>query len=190
MLYLFACVGPQCIKRSDSVRAFRFVNFDKNNYVQFASDQDYDYVVDRPDATLRTSMYADMYGMDELSDGDDSEDRFDDADDDEEIKGAAASQIDTTKSGANTQKFGALSFKPKLKEYLIDTCEEKQEDTLFYVRQLRRIIATQAQSKKKGDNSEEPQPGTVEMIEQLEQAFVALSFKNQINNKMADKLFR
>ena len=36
-------------------------------------------------------MYADMYGMDELSDGDDSEDRFDDADDDEEIKGAAAS---------------------------------------------------------------------------------------------------
>ena len=38
MLYLFACVGPQCIKRSDSVRAFRFVNFDKNNYVQFASD--------------------------------------------------------------------------------------------------------------------------------------------------------
>ena len=90
MLYLFACVGPQCIKRSDSVRAFRFVNFDKNSHVQFASDQDYDYVVDRPDATLRTSMYADMYEMDELSDGDDSEDRFDDADDDEEIKGSAA----------------------------------------------------------------------------------------------------
>ena len=64
MLYLFACVSPLCIKRSDCVRAYRAVIHDRNNHITFASDEDYSYVVDKTDASLKTSRYADMYDDD------------------------------------------------------------------------------------------------------------------------------
>ena len=35
--------------------------------------------------------------------------------------------------------YGALAFKPKLKEYLIATGDEGAKDTLFYVRHARRL---------------------------------------------------
>lgn len=80
--------------------------------------------------------------------------------------------------------YGALPFKPKLTEFLIDTAEEKLSDTLLYIRQARRL-ATQ-----EGSPSDEAK----EMIEQLEMAFLSQNFgkgKNtQVNDKMADRLFK
>ena len=150
MLYLFACISPECIKRSDSVRAFRQVNHDRNSHVTFASDEDYNFVIDRSDTNLRTSHFASLYDDiqeddDEDGDSDDrneaasdsAEDEVDEADVDAMAASRTASkQISTIgkEAAAETTKYGALSFKPKLKEFLIDTCSEKQSDTLFYVR--------------------------------------------------------
>jgi len=61
MLYLFACISPQCIKRSDCVKAYRCVVHDKNPHVTFATDADYKFVLDRGDASLKTSRYSAMY---------------------------------------------------------------------------------------------------------------------------------
>ena len=52
MLYLFACVSPQCIKRSDSVKAFRGVIHERNPHITFASDEDYNFVIERNEKTL------------------------------------------------------------------------------------------------------------------------------------------
>lgn len=61
MLYLFACVSPVCIKRSDCVKAFRVVIHDRNQYVNFASDADYRFVIDKQDSALKTSRFASFY---------------------------------------------------------------------------------------------------------------------------------
>ena len=37
--------------------------------------------------------------------------------------------------------YGQLPFKPKLKEYLIESGEEAHADTLMYVHQARRLAA-------------------------------------------------
>ena len=65
MLYLFACVYPACLKRSDCVRVFRGIAHDRNNHIQFASDEDYNYVIERAEATLQTSRFAHMYDEDD-----------------------------------------------------------------------------------------------------------------------------
>ena len=61
MLYLFACVSPQCIKRSDCVKAFRGVAHNNNPLVTFASDEDYNFVIERSDHSLKTSHLSAMY---------------------------------------------------------------------------------------------------------------------------------
>lgn len=58
--------------------------------------------------------------------------------------------------------YGALPFKPKLKEYIIDTVEEAFEDTLLYVRHARRLA----------QDSNSTQAAAQDMNEQLELAFV------------------
>ncbi len=66
MIYLFACISPSCIKRSDCVRAYRGIQFDTNNFITFASDADYNFAIDKTDASLRTSKLAAMYDGDEV----------------------------------------------------------------------------------------------------------------------------
>lgn len=61
MLYVFACVSPQCIKRSDSVKAFRAVVHDRNPFNTFASDSDFKFVLDKTDQSLATSKFSDLY---------------------------------------------------------------------------------------------------------------------------------
>ena len=46
------------------MRAYRCVVHDRNPHVTFASDEDYNYVLDRTDATLRTSRFSAMYDED------------------------------------------------------------------------------------------------------------------------------
>ena len=48
-------------------------------------------------------------------------------------------QIVTTEEPTQLEQNGALNFRPKLKEYLIDTSEEGLDETLLYVRQARRL---------------------------------------------------
>ena len=76
-----------------------------------------------------------------------------------------------TSAAASSNKYGALDFKPVLKEYLLDTVEESEKDTLFYVRHSRRI-AHLANNKSASDS-----PANVEMAEQLESAYEALTLK-------------
>ena len=61
MLYLFACVSPSCIKRSDRVRVYRVLAHADQSEIRFASDDDYHFVIDRADASLKTSRFAHMY---------------------------------------------------------------------------------------------------------------------------------
>ena len=86
MLYVFACISPQCIKRSDSVRAFRCVNHDRNQFVTFATDADFNFCLDKTDASLQTSRYAAMYDNIDTSaaDQDSSRARGGNFDDDED----------------------------------------------------------------------------------------------------------
>ena len=85
MLYVFACISPQCIKHSDSVRAFRCVNHDRNQFVTFATDADFNFCLDKTDASLMTSRYAAMYDNIDTSAADrDSRARGGDFDDDED----------------------------------------------------------------------------------------------------------
>ena len=53
--------------------------------------------------------------------------------------------IMTTGNAPATQQqmYGALPFKPKLAEYLIDSSEEGMNDTLFYVKHARRLAMTE-----------------------------------------------
>ena len=176
MLYLFACVSPQCIKRSDCVKAFRGVAHDRNPHVTFVSDEDYNFVIERSDATLKTSRLADMYTMqNNEQDAAEDDDRFADADEDEESK---------TEQQQAANMYGALSFKPKLKEYLINTGEEAEADTLFYLRHARRLAEDNVTQNEK-------------MEEELDHAFVALGFSNAnkgadsaIGDKQADKMLK
>lgn len=80
--------------------------------------------------------------------------------------------------------YGALTFKPKLKEYLISTGEEAEADTLFYLRHARRLAQDNATPHEK-------------MEEELDHAFVALGFSNAnkgadsaIGDKQADKMLK
>ena len=165
MIYLFACISPQCIKRSDCVRAFRAIQHDQNNFITFASESDYNFVIDKTDASLRTSKLAAMYDgenqTNQVQDEDDEDDNNSCSDQDENEQENTTSSAAAVTQGENnennqTQKsrpqtminttsqeasscFGALGFKPVLTEYLIDSCEEPQADTLFYVRQARRL---------------------------------------------------
>lgn len=78
---MFACVSPQCIKRSDCVKAFRGVAHDRNPHVAFVSDEDYNFVIERSDATLKTSRLADMYTLqNNEKDAAEEDDQFADAD--------------------------------------------------------------------------------------------------------------
>ena len=173
MLYLFACVSPLCIKRSDCVRAYRFLNHDRNPHVAFVSDDDYNFVVNKPDESLRTSRLAHLFDEEVDSDEDDHEQG-------EEV---TASDVTTPAKVSAKKSFGALSFKPRLEEYLIESCEEALSDTQMYVRQARRL----AQKIKGAQMSEED----LEMAEQLEHAFAALSFdkgKSKSIDKQVEKM--
>ena len=75
MLYLFACVSPQCIKLSNCVKAFRGIAHDRNPDITFASDDDYNFVIERADATLKTSRLASMYDEDEDESGENEEEK-------------------------------------------------------------------------------------------------------------------
>ena len=79
MLYLFACISPQCVKLSDSVKVFRCVVHDRNPFVTYASDDDYNYVLNRGDKNLRTSKFAALYdaGVNEPGDASSDEDSDD-----------------------------------------------------------------------------------------------------------------
>ena len=174
MLYLFACVSPQCIKRSDCVKAYRGLVHDRNPHVTFVSDEDYNFVIERSDASLKTSRLAEMYTMlEEETNTAVDEDQFADAE--EESK---------TEQQKPAKLYGTLPFKPKLKEYLISTGEEAEADTLFYLRHARRLAQDEVVPNEK-------------MEEELDQAFVALGFSNAnkgadstIGDKQADKMLK
>ena len=53
--------------------------------------------------------------------------------------------IITTGDGPSIQQqmYGALPFRPKLAEYLIDSSEEGMNDTLFYVKHARRLATAE-----------------------------------------------
>ena len=114
MLYLFGCISPDCIKRADSVKAFRGVIHYRNNHVTYANDEDYNYVFKKSDGQLKTSRLASMFDNvvsdDEGSDGS------------EEEKEGDEQMIST----GDNQQYGKLGFKPTLKEYLLDTCEDNE----------------------------------------------------------------
>lgn len=130
MLYLFACISPQCIKRSDCVKAYRCIVHDRNPHVTFANDEDYKFVIDRADAILRTSRLAALYDNAEANGENDSSNDEDERKEDTVVDSGAGAA--TAKRPAT--KFGAMTFKPRLTEYLIDSSEEAMADTLFYVR--------------------------------------------------------
>ena len=167
MLYLFACVSPDCIKRSDSVKAFRAVIHDRNQFITFASDSDYKFVVEKSDKALSTSKYADLFDNAKSDDEEDGAD--DDADGEDEKKEETITTTPATSKSAATKMFGALPFKPKLKEYMIDTAEEDLDSTLLYVKHARRLAADAGSST--------ASRAAQEMNEQLELAFVAQNFK-------------
>jgi len=96
MLYLFACVSPACIKRSDCVKAFRVLIHDRNKYVKFASDADYRFVIDKQDSALKTSRFASFYDnlkeeIKEIGTG-----QEDGSSDDDEMEDSANTQAATT----------------------------------------------------------------------------------------------
>ena len=94
MLYLFACISPQCIKRSDSVRAFRGVQHDRNSFVTFANEEDYNFAFDKADASLRTSRLANMYD-DDQEDGDQNDESHGSDSQNEDSSAQASTMIDT-----------------------------------------------------------------------------------------------
>ena len=61
MLYLFACISPECVKRSDCAKVFRSVVHSRNPYTTFATDQDFKEVQNKSDDALRTSKFASLF---------------------------------------------------------------------------------------------------------------------------------
>ena len=75
-----------------------------------------------------------MYNLDESDHSSDENDA--------DSTGDAAGE--ESKEASKVKKsYGALGFKPKLEEYLIESSEEAMADTLFYVRHARRLAAAQ-----------------------------------------------
>ena len=108
MLYLFACVSAVCIKRSDRVRVFRVLTSDKDSPIRFASDDDYHFVIDRADASLKTSKFAHMYddipddrSQDSDEDDGESDEEADQDEQAEEVKQEEPEAIDTSKGAAS-----------------------------------------------------------------------------------------
>ena len=61
MLYLFACISEKCINRSDTFRAYRCIIKDDNPHITFATDEDYNEILNKTDDTLMTTKYYQYY---------------------------------------------------------------------------------------------------------------------------------
>ena len=117
MLYLFACISPQCIKRSDCVKAFRGIVHDRNPNIRFATDEDYNFAIERSEASLKTSRLAAMYDDDNDQDEEDDENENQE-DGEDENEAASVEEIKTAAKPVKT-KGTKKPLKLKLKEYLI-----------------------------------------------------------------------
>lgn len=112
--------------------------------MSFASDADYRFVIDKEDAVLKTSRFASLYDNINEEIKESGAGQEDETSDDDEMEDTSNIQATTTTiTTAKTAMYGALPFKPRLDEYLIDSCEEKLSDTLFYVRHARRLASSQ-----------------------------------------------
>ena len=63
MLYFFVCLRPSCSKRADAIKVFSGVIHDKNPFVKFATNSEFDQVENAKDKDLMTegSKYAHYY---------------------------------------------------------------------------------------------------------------------------------
>ena len=92
-------------------------------------------MIDRTDDALRTSRFCDLYGGDDdHSDEPEGEETKEEGANDSKAAAESGAGSDATKGDQKANNFGALGFKPRLTEYLIDSVEEPLADTLFYVR--------------------------------------------------------
>ena len=63
MLYFFVCLRPSCSKRADAIKVISGVIHDKNPFVKFASNAEFDQVEHAKDKDLMAegSKYAHYY---------------------------------------------------------------------------------------------------------------------------------
>ena len=52
MLYVFVCLSEKCIGTQNAVRTFRCIVPNDNNFMKFASDDDYDKIFQKTDNQL------------------------------------------------------------------------------------------------------------------------------------------